>query len=137
MTLPIIRSYTRLCPSAMCHDLPLYVWLYALFNAESLSQWIPIGEIGFINRSISYMRILNYSASLLTNAKVINSKHIVESATHVCFLEAHEMAPPLNTNTHPLVKELASFYRSPCCIRISFQNRKISTIVQTIIHGSL
>ena len=54
------------------------------------------------------MRFLNHSASLLADAKAINSEHIVDSATHVCFLEAHEMAPPQNINTHPLVEELSS-----------------------------
>ncbi|GJS43888.1 hypothetical protein Tco_0568931 [Tanacetum coccineum] len=60
---------------------------------SSLSHRIDIGAIGFGHIGISCIKFLSHSASLPTPANVTNSDSIVEPVMHVCFLEAHEMAP--------------------------------------------
>ncbi|GKC13146.1 hypothetical protein Tco_1009928 [Tanacetum coccineum] len=67
-----------------CLDLPLY----ALAILGALSHRIDIGTIGFSHIGISCIKFLSHYA-----ANATNSESIVEPVMHVCFLEAHEMAP--------------------------------------------
>src|SRR3954462_12718881 len=104
----MINSLIILCLIPKCLDFPLYIWLYALASVALLSQRIEIGDIGLGHIGISYTKFLSHSASLPAAANATNSDSIVELVIHVCFLEAHEMAPPPSKNTHPLVEDESS-----------------------------
>ncbi|GJS30969.1 hypothetical protein Tco_0491589 [Tanacetum coccineum] len=77
-------------------------------HCGSTTHRINIGAIGFGQIGISCIKFLSHSASLPAAANATNSYSIVEPVMHVCFLEAHEMAPPPRRNTHPLVEDESS-----------------------------
>ena len=66
---------------------------------------MEIGEIGFDHIGISCSKFHNQWASLLAEAKAVNSAAMVESVIYVCFLDVQEIAPPPNIKAQPLVEE--------------------------------
>ena len=72
----------------------IIILLNALNIVASLSQCKEMADIGCGHNSISNNKFLSDSASLPAAANATNSDSIVEWVIHVCFFEAHEIAPP-------------------------------------------
>ena len=81
--------------------------LCALDIVDSLSQYKEMVGIGCGHNFISYNKFFSHSASLPTAANAINLNSIVECEIQVCFLEAHETAPPPRVKTQPDVALLS------------------------------
>ena len=64
-------------------------------------------DIGCGHNFISNNKFISHFASLPAAAKAINSDSIVECEIHICFLEAHETAPPPRVKTQPDVALLS------------------------------
>ncbi|GKA29857.1 hypothetical protein Tco_0716102 [Tanacetum coccineum] len=81
--------------------------LHTMILFPSLNTYL--GKINTHVPTFSYEHSTLNSASnviLEAAANATNSYSIVEPAMHVCFLEAHEMAPPPSRNTGTDIKEM-------------------------------
>ncbi|GKE77508.1 hypothetical protein Tco_1543628, partial [Tanacetum coccineum] len=103
------KAKSKLLEAAKLH---VHIGLNTYLGKMNTRVPISIYELSILNSASNVVLegnwFLSHSASLPAAANATNSDSIVEPVMHVCFLEAHEMAPPPSRNTHALVEDESS-----------------------------